>query len=230
MRLAHLLAILTLSVLAACSTAGVNSDQSSSFATSQAPLATGYPLSTQPKMQAMAHWDQLAAMVAGNCAKALDHFHPEGDVRVYVAPVAATPFGKAYRESLLTRLVDFGVPVSFSPDGAAILEVSQEMVTHRRTLERSGSGRLYGVDPGFVQRKDTAGLYPPVPMISQESGYFDPSTPDTEVQVTTALVHRGGYLYRDSSIFYVDGNDRKHYDLDARGNEVELKRYSLVNK
>lgn len=230
MRLAVILSILSLSMLAACSTAGINADQASQFVTSQAPLSSGYPLSTQPKMQAMAHWDKLAATVAGNCAKALEHFHPEGDVRVYVAPVAATPFGKAYRESLLTRLVDYGVPVSFSPDGAAILEVSLEMVTHRRTLERSRSGRLYAVDPGFVQGKDAAGLYPPVPMITQESGYFDPSTPDTEVQITTALVHRGGYLYRDSSIFYVDGNDRRHYDLDARGNEVELKRYSVVNK
>lgn len=230
MRLAHIIALASLSLLAACSTAGVDTGQSSMFATSQAPLAAGYPLSSQPKMQAMAHWDKLAVTVAGNCAKALDHFHPNGDLRVYVAPVAATPFGKSYREALLTRLVDFGVPVAFSPDGAAVLEVSLEMVSHRRALDKTRSGRQHAPDPGFVQKKDERGLYAEVPMISTESGFFDPSTPDTEVQITSSLVHGGGYLYRDSSIFYVDGRDRSHYDLSAPRNGVELKRYSLVNK
>lgn len=230
MRLAHLLALASLSLLAACSPAGVHTGQSSMFATAQAPLAAGYPLSSQPKMQAMAHWDRLAVDVARNCARALDHFHPEGDVRVYVAPVAATPFGKSYREALLTRLVDFGVPVSFSSNGAAILEVSLELVSHRRTLERTRSGRLHAPDPGFVQKKDERGRYAEVPMISEESGLFDPPTPDTEVQITSSLIHGGGYLYRNSSIFYVDGRDRSHYDLSAPRDGVELRHYSLVNK
>lgn len=230
MRLTALFALLAVLSLAACSPAGINGAQSDSFATAQAPLASGYPLSSQPKMQAMAHWDSLAATVAGNCAKALDHFHPDGELRVYVAPAQATPFGKSYREALLTRLVDYGVPVSFTPDGAAVLEVGVETVTHRRTLTRNRSGRLLIADPGFVQAKDEKGRYPEVPMVSEESGLFDPQTPQTEIQVTSALVHNGGYLYRDSSIFYVDGRDMAHYKLGAPTGDVELKRYSLVNK
>lgn len=230
MRPAHFLALLALALLAACSPAGIETRQSGSFATAQAPLPAGYPLSSQPKMQAMAHWDQLAAKVAQNCAKALDHFHPEGDVRVYVAPVEATPFGKSYREALLTRLVDYGVPVSFTPDGAAVLEVAVIPVTHRRNLARTKSGRMYVADPGFVQSKDDKGMYPPVPMVSEESGFFDAPMPETEVQITSALVHNGGYLYRDSSIFYVDGRDMAHYTLGAPTSDVQLKRFSLVGK
>ena len=230
MRLTAILTLLALPALAACSPAGIDTAQSDRFATAQAPLASGYPLSSQQKMQAMAHWDTLAAAVAGNCAKALDHFHPEGNVRVYVAPAPATPFGKSYREALLTRLVDYGVPVSFTPDGAAVLEFSVEAVTHRRALTRNRSGRQSIPDPGFVQAKNAQGLYPLVPMVSEESGLFDPETPETEVQVNSALVHNGGYLYRDSSIFYVDGRDMAHYKLGAPTGDVELKRYSLVNK
>ncbi len=230
MRPTAILALLALSALAACSPAGIDTAQSDRFATAQAPLASGYPLSSQQKMQAMAHWDTLADTVAKNCARALEHFHPAGDVRVYVAPAPATPFGKSYREALLTRLVDYGVPVSFTPDGAAVLEFSVEAVTHRRTLTRTRSGRQSIAEPGFVQAKDARGRYPLVPMVSEESGLFDPATPDTEVQINSALVRDGGYLYRDSSIFYVDGRDMAHYKLGVPAGDVELKRYSLVNK
>ena len=229
MRLAHILVLVSIGLMTACAPGGVDTKQASMLATSQTPLASGYPLSSQPKMQAMAHWDQLAVDVARNCAKALDHFHPEGDLRVYVAPVAATPFGKSYREALLTRLVDFGVPVAFAPEGAALLEVSVELVSHRRTLQRTRSGRLHAPDPGFVQKKDADGRYAEVPMVSEESGLFDPATPDTEVQITSSLIHGGGYLYRDSSIFYVDGGDRAHYDLGAPRDGVELRHYSVVS-
>jgi hypothetical protein len=230
MRRALISAILALGLLTACSPTFVKNDQAASFATAQVPLATGYPLSTQPKMQAIAHWDQLALKVAGNCAKALEHFDPEGQTRIFVAPVAATPFGKSYREALLTRLVDFGIPVTFKPAGAAVLETGLELVSHRRTVARTRTGRLYVAEPGFTQAKGPGATYAPVPVVSEESGFFDAPTPDTEVQINTALIHRGGYLFRDSSIFYIDRRDQAHYSLDAPESDVELRRYSLVDK
>jgi len=230
MRIATTLVLVTLTLLSACSSARVNSSQSSQLVTAQAPLATGYLLSTQPKMQAMAHWDHLAAKVAENCSTALDHFYPEGGVRVYVAPAGTTPFAKSYREALLTRLVDYGVPISFAPEGAAILEVNLEFVTHRRTLTQTSKGILHVVDPGFTQRKNDQGHYERVPVVAEESGYFDSPTPNSEIQINSALIHQGAYLYRDSSIFYVNGSDWAHYQHKAPQGVVELKRFSLVNK
>lgn len=230
MRLTALFALLAVLSLAACSPAGINGAQSDSFATAQVPMASGYPLSSQPKMQAMAHWDSPAwrprspataprphgALPSkGTCASTSPRLRP---------PRSANPTARP----ALTRLVDYGVPVSFTPDGAAVLEVGVETVTHHRTLARTRSGRLLIADPDFVQAKD--GRYPQVPMVSEESGLFGPETPQTEIQVTSALVHNGGYLYRDSSIFYVDGRDMAHYKLGAPTGDVELKRYSLVNK
>ena len=66
-------------------------------------------------------------------------------------------------------------------------------------------------------------------MVAEESGYFDAPTPNSEIQINSALVHQGAYLYRDSSIFYVDGADWTHYRLQSPDGAVELKRYSLVN-
>jgi hypothetical protein len=229
MRITALLALLAMALVTGCSAVSVNSDQSSQLVTAQAPISSGYLISTQPKMQAMAHWDHLADKVAKNCGTALDHFFPQDDVRVYVAPMGTTPFAKVYREALLTRLVDYGVPIAFEPEGAAILEVNLELVTHRRVLDKTYKGSRRALDPGFRQRRNDGGLYEPVPVVAEESGYFDAPTPDSEVQINSALVHQGGYLFRDSSIFYVNGPDWTHYRLQSPQNTVELKRYSLVN-
>jgi hypothetical protein len=229
MRIAALLTLITLGLVTGCSSVSVNSDQSSQLVTAQAPISSGYLLSTQPKMQAMAHWDLLADKVARNCGKALDHFFPEQDVRVYVAPLGTTPFAKAYREALLTHLIDYGVPVAFAPEGAAVLEVNLGLVTHRRVLDKTSKGLRRAPEPGFRQAKNSAGQYVPVPEIGEESGYFDAPTPDSEVQINSALVHQGAYLYRDSSIFYVSSPDWAHYQPQTPQGGVELKRYSLVN-
>jgi hypothetical protein len=229
MRTAALLSLLALIFVAGCSSVSVNSDQSTQLVTAQAPIPSGYLIGTQHKMQALAHWDLLADKVAKNCAASLDHFFPQHDVRVYVAPMGTTPFAKVYREALLTRLVDYGVPIAFEPEGAALLEVGLELVTHRRVLDKTSKGLRRALDPGFRQRKNSAGLYEPVPVVAEESGYFDAPTPDSEVQITSALVHQNAYLYRDSSIFYVNGSDWSHYRLQAPQGAVELKRFSLVN-
>jgi hypothetical protein len=227
MRIAALLALVSL--LAACSTTSVNPG-GSALVTTQAPLPSGYLLSTQPTMQAMSHWDRLAAKVAENCAKAIDHFAPEGGLRVYVAPAGTTPFAKAYRESLLTRLVDYGMPVAFSPDGAAILETGTQVVTHQRALAQTPSGRRNVVEPGFVQGKDAQGMYLPVPVVAEESGAFSKEASNTEIQITSALIHQEAYLYRDSSIFYVNAQDWAHYQLQAPSGTVELKHFTLVHQ
>lgn len=229
MPIAALLALLAFGFVTGCSSVSVNTDQSSQLVTAQAPISSGYPLSTQFKMQAMAHWDLLADKVAKNCGAALDHFSGQDAIRVYVAPLGTTPFAKAYREALLTRLVDYGVPVSFEPAGAAVLEVSLDLVTHRRTLDTTPLGRRRALDPGFRQAKNSAGLYEDIPLVSEESGYFDPPPPNSEVQINSALVYGDTYLYRDSSIFYVSSSDSDHYQLRTPRDGVELKRFSLVN-
>lgn len=229
MRTAPLVLLAGLWLLAACSQSVVGTS-GASLVTSQAPLSSGYLLSTQPTMQSVAHWDSLAATVAQNCARALDHFDPQGALRVYVAPAGSTPFAKGYREALLTRLVDYGVPVTFTPDGAAILETDTLVVTHRRALDTTTSGRRLVVEPGFVQTRDGQGTYQPVPLVAEESGSIDKSTPNTEIQVNSALIHQGAYLYRDSSIFYVQAKDWAHYQTQAPAGEIELKRFTLVRQ
>lgn len=226
----HILRIVLCFLLVAASGCSTSLDNrnASRLATSQVPLPSGYPLSTQFFMQAMNHWDQQASNVAKNCALALTHFYPTQQLSVYVPKVGKTPFAQVYRESLLTRLVDYGVPIAFSPDGAAILEVNTAMVTHQRELDRK-SGQRSAVDPGFVQSKDDRGRYRKVPVIAEESGLFSSPVPKTEIQINSALVYQNAYLYRDSSIFYVNPRDWGHYqETPPAGSGI--KRFTLVRQ
>lgn len=225
-----LIILFVLTGLTACSSPRLNTGHASQLVTAQAPLPTGYALNTQPVMQAMHHWDHHAAKVAEGCAKALNHFYPDGGMRVYVAPAGTTSFAKSFRESLLTRLVDYGVSISFTPEGAAILEVNLEYVAHQRSLESAPRGTRRIVEPGFVQAKNGQGEYVPVPVVSEERGFFDTPTPNTEIQINASLIHHGGYLFRDSSIYYVNAHDGTQYDHRAPKGTVELKRYSLVKQ
>lgn len=53
--------------------------------------------------------------VAAQGSQAFTHFFPNAEIGVDVAPAGTTPFAKVYREALITHLVAYGVPVSFSP-------------------------------------------------------------------------------------------------------------------
>ncbi|NLV97001.1 MAG: hypothetical protein GX043_06660 [Desulfovibrionales bacterium] len=205
-----------------------NTSMRDRLVTAQAPVSTGYVLSTQPKMQAMQHWDSLAEKIAKNTSQALNHFLPNQTVPVYIVPGEDTAFAKSFRESLLTYLVGYGVPVTLVPDQAVTLETTIEFVNHRRTLARNNQGLRSSLEPGFRQTKDEKGKYLRAPIVGEESGYFDAQTPNSEVQINTSLMHQGGFLYRDSSYFYVDMADWQQYrqqmDHDPRG----LKRFTIV--
>jgi hypothetical protein len=222
--------LLIVLLCAACHSVAVDTTMESQLATAQTPVSVGYPLSTQSKMQAMHHWDQLAERVAAQGSQAFTHFFPNAEIGVYVAPAGTTPFAKVYREALITHLVAYGVPVSFSPEGNVILEITTEMVNHSRQLVQTDSGAFRTLEPGFTQRKNERGRFLPVPLVAGESGYFGNDTPNAEIQITTSLAHHDAYIYRDSSIFYVNDAEWRHYQARAPKGSVELKRYSLGSK
>lgn len=198
--------------------------------TAQAPLPTGYLFSTQQKMQAMQHWDGLAEKIARNTSRALDHFLPNETLPVYIVPGEDTAFARSFRESVLTYLVGYGVPVTLVADSAVTLETNIEFVAHHRTLDRNSEGLRASPEPGFRQAKNKLGKYERVPLVGEESGYFDAKTPRTEVQINTSLMHQGDFLYRDSSYFYVDIADWRQYREKLAQDPRGLKHFSVVEK
>lgn len=208
------------------------------LATAQQPIATGYPVSTQYTMQSMHHWDLLAGKVAAQGSQALNHFFAGTDIGVYVAPAGTTPFSKTYREALITQLLAYGVPINFSPEGSVTLEVQIEMRGPiRRVADDSARSRRkkypgirHTAEPEFLQEKNAKGRYQQVPVVSEEEGYFGSNHSKAEIQVNTSLVHPRGYIYRDSSIFYVESSQLRNYLHRPGIGDTFLKRYVIVDK
>lgn len=225
-----LLVLLVLNALVGCSSLRMDSSNAHLMATAQVPVPTGYLLSTQPRMQALQHWDSLAAKVAEHGSKAVENFFPQGGVAVFVTQAGHTPFAKSLRESLLTHLVAYGVPIAISPEGAVIVDVNVTFLTHARTLTRTTEGVRTSLEPGFRQHKDDQGTYRPLPLVAEESGQFSAQTPDSEIQVNSSFIYQGSYLYRDSSIFYVESAQWPHFLEQPPHGAVQLKKFSLVNK
>ena len=76
---------------------------------------------------------------------------------------------------------------------------------------------------------DEEGKYQRIPIISEEEGYFGSNDSKAEIQVNTSLVHPGGYVYRDSSIFYVEVSQMHNYIHRKPLGDAYLKRYTLVD-
>lgn len=200
------------------------------LATAQRPIGTGYPLTTQYNMLSMHHWDLLAEKVAAGGSQAMEHFFGDTSVGLYFAPAGTTAFAKTYREALITRFLAYGTPVALSPEGNVVLEIKTEMVGPRRTKIKPGGGVRQTVDPHFEQAKDASGKYRNVPVISEDTGYFDTEEQKAEIQISTSLVHPNGYIFRDSSIFYVEPRHWGHYQHRPPLGDINSKSYSLVNK
>lgn len=203
---------------------------SQSALVSQVPVPTGYPLAAQQRMQALQHWDLLAAKVAYQSSLAMESYFPSTTMPVYVAPLGATAFAKAYRESLLTHLLAYGVPIAVGPEDAVILEVTTAVITHDRALTRSAAGVRSVLEPGFVQGQTADGEYQKIALAKEYTGALNKEAVDAEMQVNSALTYNGAYVYRDSSMFYINLSQWSQYQLNPPPGVAQVRRYALINK
>ena len=102
--------------------------------TSQTPVPSAYPLSTQQKMQAVHHWGVLAEDTANIIDLKLKGAFPDNQNPIYVAPAGITPFDKAFHELLITRLVEKGLVVSNNYKNPLVLSFDTQVVAHKRFL------------------------------------------------------------------------------------------------
>lgn len=230
---AYLPVLILLVILTGCISSppfATDSNNKNRLATAAQPIGTGYLVTTQYNMRSMHHWDLLAEKVASQASEAMVDTFGAPSVGVYFAPAGTTAFAKTYREALITHFLAYGIPVALQPEGNVILEIQTEMIAPHKTRRNLHGGIRHTVDPGFMQEKDKWGSYQRIPVIAEDSGYFSSDEYKAELQVNTSLAHASGYIYRDSSIFYVEPEYWRRYKQRAPIGDVNLKNYSLVNK
>ena len=178
------------------------------------PVPALRPIVLQNSLEAVDHWNVLAAETAAEIAAAVGG----GGARVSIEGNQETPFGRAFHDFLTTQLVRNGVDVA--PDGDGMVKVAYEVQVVNYPGDRpfraapgvaTGAVALAGAAYGATLASGAgaaiaglataaAGAYA-VESTLATSGALDDNT--EEVIIHTTVSRDARYLLRRSDIFYI---------------------------
>ncbi len=194
--------------------------------TARIPEPISHPYSQQEKMQASGHWDILAQDLANRINNQLirtNHLHSPifveqtcGDEKKNCSPEETSPFNEAFRDLLITSLVDHGIPTRHQPDDQAIEVLYKVQVVrhHGERIRTLQPGLLTALAAGIVVLRNApadivllaAGTAADVANSSlNRHGHY-------EVIITTSMLADDNYLFRASDIYYINDRDFWHYE------------------
>ena len=193
------------------------------------PQPATYDFSEQQKMQATHHWDVLANDVAGQIHQALvnqDSLYKPVFVRATCGsentpcgPGETTQFNEGFRDLLITRLVNAGVPTCAHEDlDAIVVNYKVQAVYHRDTRRAfRPPGMLTALTaavsvlrdaPWELQAIAAAGFLDIVNSATDDAEHY-------EIIITTSMISANKYLFRTSDIYYINDLDFWHYQQSA---------------
>lgn len=212
---------------------------------SQVPIAVNHPISTQLKAKSTHHWDVLADDVAKETSALLDGEPKKNPVLkgkpFYVVPQpGASTFDRAFRDLLITRMVNRGLPVSKQRGTGVEIQYETQIVQHNSPRYGHIPGTLTALAAGvWVVREVVEGSVAAIPgaiglsaLADWGLGKYSGGTTPTELIVTTSIAQDNRYLYRKSSIYYIATEDSELYQesADTPGTERGLKRLEVVGQ
>jgi hypothetical protein len=197
------------------------------FGCARTPLPSSYRLTTQQDMESAHHWDVLAEDVAEQIrvevAGAKAQVFP-----LHVKPSQDSPFGQGFHNMLLTRLVNKGVrmvaqkiektvdvtydvqvvyhrkkPPAIRPLAAAIL-AAEVLVVRDVFLYRDATRALAAIAGAVVGNSALEEASP---------GFFTGREPNTEIIITTSMVHDNAYVLRKTDCYYTNIREAYLYEV-----------------
>lgn len=192
---------------------------------SRIPGPTTHEFHQQRKMQAVDHWNILARDVASRLNRELvvyDYL----DTPVFVKATCgddATPcqanqtstFNEAFRDLLITNLVNYGIQTRSSVDDRSLtVNYKVQVVYHRGTRVRSFfPGTFTMLSAAVLVLREApeellaiagGGLLDLVNSAYTDYGHY-------EILITTSIVNAGRYVFRTSDIYYINDDDFWQY-------------------
>ncbi|MCC7548122.1 MAG: hypothetical protein IT532_10180 [Burkholderiales bacterium] len=171
---------------------------------SAVPLPANHPTSLQRELQAVQHWQMLAASIALATRAMLDAEpgmlgHPFS----VMPPQPASEFSLAFHELLVTELHKAGVRVAAPPARSTAIRYAIRLVEF-------GQGRR--TDYPFYATNDSL---PPELAVADQSEISDRRVPRHELLVTTSILRGDGYWLRRGDIHYLRDEDAGLYRVDG---------------
>lgn len=224
------------------------------FGCSPAPHLCHPEFSYQKKIEAAHHWEILAEDFSKQIAASLETENGQtvsasglDKPHIYIQTNDLSPFGKAFRSNLVNELLSFGYHIAHRPDDALTLRWSVQKISHKADRRMSSfpgaftaiTALGYGVYKIFDESTAFAATITTGAVIDLEDQFgdsvFPGHVPHTEINLIMSISDNGVLLSRQTGTYYVNEEDRCHYDdiADFEGRETAPlpgKNYRIANK
>ena len=186
-------------------------------------------------MQAAHHWDVLASDVANqiNNQLVISDFI---DKAVFVKNTCGTDsfpceqgettqFNEGFRDLLITRLVNFGVPTSFEKKVADIeVNYKVQVIYHASNRYTMAPGALTALTAAVSVFRHAPSALQAIALAAglDIANSTSPMNGHYEVIITTSMVTDEKYLFRTSDIYYINDPDFWHYQNAPKGKTIQM--------
>lgn len=181
------------------------------------PLAENFELTVQPKVRSAGHWELVSSDVVAQTLATLDKVGVAPGTQLHVAlPANPSSFDLAFRDFLITKLVQSGAPVQQMPGQALDVTYHTQLVRHNSerphfipgqfTMIAAGLMAAYGLRHEHLdaQLLATLGLTAAADYgASVNSG----GPTNTEMILTTTVTRGGQYIVRKTDVYYLENAD-----------------------
>jgi hypothetical protein len=181
------------------------------------PLAENFELTVQPKVRSAGHWELVSRDVVGQTLATLDKAGVAPGTQLHVAlPANPSSFDLAFRDFLITKLVQSGAPVQQMPGQTLDVTYHTQLVRHNSerphfipgqfTMIAAGLMAAYGLRHEHLdaQLLATLGLTAAADYgASVNSG----GPTNTEMILTTTVARGGQFIARKTDVYYLENAD-----------------------
>lgn len=181
------------------------------------PLAENFELTVQPKVRSAGHWELVSRDVVAQTLATLDKAGVAPGTQLHVAlPANPSSFDLAFRDFLITKLVQSGAPVQQMPGQTLDVTYHTQLVRHNSerphfipgqfTMIAAGLMAAYGLRHEHLdaQLLATLGLTAAADYgASVNSG----GPTNTEMILTTTVARGGQFIARKTDVYYLENAD-----------------------
>ena len=197
------------------------------------PLSKNFELTTQHKVRSAGHWELLSRDVVAQTRVTLEKAGYAAGTPLYVAPPPGpTAFDLAFRDFLITELVQGGATVNHHPGSALDVSYHTQVVRHNSarphfipgqyTMIAAGLMAAYGLRHEHVdtQLLATLGL---TAAADYASSINSGGPTNTELILTTTVSRGGQYVARTTDVYYLENADTPLFLRPAHYRAVNMK-------
>ncbi|HQY39529.1 MAG TPA: hypothetical protein PLE21_08520 [Giesbergeria sp.] len=181
------------------------------------PLAENFELTVQPKVRSAGHWELVSRDVVAQTLATLDKAGVAPGTQLHVAlPLNPSSFDLAFRDFLITKLVQSGAPVQQMPGQTLDVTYHAQLVRHNSerphfipgqfTMLAAGLMAAYGLRHEHIDAQMLGALG--LTAAADYGASINSGGPtNTEMVLTTTVARGGQYIARKTDVYYLENAD-----------------------